>query len=333
VVGVRKTVLVTASVVLVLVAACTAALVVASMKPAEATFPGRNGGIVFVQERNLGSSSEQAIHRMRPNGIDVRRIYYVPELNKEPTWSPDGTKIAFVHAGTLTHVKFDVWLMDADGSDAINLTQDSTIDSQWPAWFPSGRKIVYSSDRDAPEQSYNLYTLSFDAAGKVSGPPTRITSGDSESVNDAFPSVSPNGSKIAFAGTRNGEEDWEIYVIDANRPEGPDNPPVKRTDNATMGDQDPIWSPDGTKIVFVRDRNGLTDVFTMNADGTGKKNLTRNQANDQDPSFSPDGRYITFASDRYGDWEIMRMTADGRRQVRLTKNTYHDYNPDWRPLP
>jgi Tol biopolymer transport system component len=330
-----RTLVLTATVVLASVAACMAALVVAVLKPAEAAFPGRNGDIVFIKEKkgNTTTGYEQAIHRMKPDGTNVRKIYYVPEYNTEPAWSADGTKIAFEHADVSVQVNHDIWLMDADGSDAINLTQKDAIDSRWPAWFPSGRKIVFSSDWDAPNHNYYLYSVSFDTAGNVNGTPTRITSGDSESVYDITPSVSPDGSQIAFSGSRNGEDDGEIYVIDADRPEGPDNRPVQLTDNATLGDQDPDWSPNGTKIVFVRMQNGRTDVFTMNADGTGKKNLTRNQANDQDPAFSPDGRYITFASDRHGDWEIMRMRADGSRQVQLTKNSYHDYSPDWQPLP
>jgi dipeptidyl aminopeptidase/acylaminoacyl peptidase len=139
-----------------------AALVVAVLKPAEASFPGRNGDIVFIKEKegNTTTGYEQAIHRMKPDGTNVRKIYYVPEYNTEPAWSADGTKIAFEHADVSVQVDHDIWLMDAGGSDAINLTQKDAIDSRWPAWFPSGRKIVFSSDWDAPNHNYYLYIVS-----------------------------------------------------------------------------------------------------------------------------------------------------------------------------
>src|SRR5215208_2251213 len=148
--------------------ACAVVVLVVSEK-VEAAFPGKSGDIVFIKEKegNTTTGYEQAIHRMKPDGTNVRKIYYVPEYNTEPAWSADGTKIAFEHADVLVQVDHYICLMDADGSDAINLTQKDAIDSRWPAWFPSGRKIVFSSDWDAPNHNYYLYSVSFDTAGNV----------------------------------------------------------------------------------------------------------------------------------------------------------------------
>ncbi len=91
------------------------------------------------------------------------------------------------------------------------------------------------------------------------------------------------------------------------------------------------WSPDARKIAFVSGRNGNKEVYVVNADGSGKRNLTRNPAADLAPIWSPDGRKIAFESDRDRDAEIYVMNADGGGQRNLTRNALLDENPCGRP--
>jgi TolB protein len=130
----------------------------------------------------------------------------------------------------------------------------------------------------------------------------------------------------------------------ADAPEGAGNRPVKLTNDARayFQNHDLNWSPGGKKIAFTKyaydngvDHDNVADIIVMNADGTGKKNLTRNvPGNHAEPAFSPNGRWIAFASTRDGDWEIWKMRTDGSRATQVTKNTtYVDRNPDWQPLP
>ena len=94
-------------------------------------------------------------------------------------------------------------------------------------------------------------------------------------------------------------------------------------------DSDPVWSPDGRKITFVRN----FEIYVMNADGTGQTNLTRNPAHDFAPAWSPDGQRIVFerrlARRQYGAcpgcggatiFEVHVMNADGSGPRRLTRN-------------
>lgn len=100
-----------------------------------------------------------------------------------------------------------------------------------------------------------------------------------------------------------------------------------------------VWSPDGRTIAFVSSRDGDDEIFTVRADGTGLRQLTRNSvlrggvpALDHAPAWSPDGRYLAFASNRDGgEMEIYRMRADGTAQVRLTRTARHvtDHTPSW----
>jgi Tol biopolymer transport system component len=77
---------------------------------------------------------------------------------------------------------------------------------------------------------------------------------------------------------------------------------------------DPMYSPDGLKLVFISTHDGDPEIFVMNADGTGLKKLTDNSAVDAAPSWSPDGGKIVFTSDRSGAFELYRMNSDGSQQ-------------------
>ena len=87
----------------------------------------------------------------------------------------------------------------------------------------------------------------------------------------------------------------------------------------------------GTKIAFVSTRDGNSEIYIMNADGTGVTRLTNNAAFDWAPAFSPDGSKVAFASDSNGNSEIYVIDADGSEQTRLTNDTAFDSHPVFSP--
>ena len=88
-----------------------------------------------------------------------------------------------------------------------------------------------------------------------------------------------------------------------------------------------------SKIAFTSNRDGLTEIYIMNVDGSEQTRLTNNDAFDGAPSFSPDGSKIAFASNRDGNYEIYIMNADGSEQIRLTNNDAFDGEPSFSPIP
>jgi TolB protein len=100
-----------------------------------------------------------------------------------------------------------------------------------------------------------------------------------------------------------------------------------------------VWSPDGRQIAFVNNvSTGLpgpgaarskddSEIYVMNADGSGQRRLTRNPAHDFAPAWSPDGRRIAFVS----SWQLWVMNADGSGQRQLTRQGAHNFNPTWSP--
>jgi len=98
-----------------------------------------------------------------------------------------------------------------------------------------------------------------------------------------------------------------------------------------VDDHLPSWSPDGTQIIFVSERDYDVEIYIMNADGSNPTRLTDNPAHDWYPSMSPDGQRIAFVSARDGNMELYTMNADGSNQTRLTDNPAIERFPRWSP--
>jgi Tol biopolymer transport system component len=165
----------------------------------------------------------------------------------------------------------------------------------------------------------------FRAAGDGSGE-TVLTSG---AINYG-PRWSANGERVVF--TREyggGESSREIAII------GADGAGLTRlTTNGTI-DEDPHLSPDGTRIVFVSQRDGNRELYVMNADGSNQLRLTNSAGLEGSPSWSPDGTRIAYVSNASGSDEAWVMNADGTGAVRLTSvsgtaNQLVRWSPDGR---
>jgi len=140
-------------------------------------------------------------------------------------------------------------------------------------------------------------------------------------------SSSANGPKIVFGSARN-SGNHEIYVMDQNG-----SNQIRLTNNLAYDDQ-PKWSPDGTRIAFISDRDGNFEIYSMNDDGTDQQRLTNNPAADGFPAWSPDGTKIAFVSGDLRDpstFEVYVMNANGSNRTRLTNDALVDGVPAWSP--
>jgi hypothetical protein len=131
-------------------------------------------------------------------------------------------------------------------------------------------------------------------------------------------------------GKGGGDSNVEIYAMNTDG-----SNLTQLTDNQNF-DGEPIWSPDGSKIVFTSDRDGNSEIYVMNADGSNPINLSKNPALDAIPTWSPDGTKIAFDRVIEGKEEIYVMNADGSNQTNLTNNPTFDafanYSPDGKKI-
>lgn len=199
--------------------------------------------------------------------------------------------------------EIDIYVMNADGSDVQRLTDAPGRDFE-PAWSPDGSTIVFSSDRDDPENAH-LYLMDADGANQR----RLITGLEDDQVGARW---SPDGQYILFHSNPqvDGLPRFDIFRV---RADGSELTNLTNTSgNNFMAD----WSPDGERIVFVSQRNGNSELYVMKADGTEQTRLTESMAENFLPRWSPDGRQILFESNRAGaTYSLYTIDAPGESAV------------------
>lgn len=220
----------------------------------------------------------------------------------------------------------DIYLMDADGSNVQRLTEAEGRDFE-PHWSPDGSTIVFSSDRDDPDNA-QLYLMDADGANQRRLPSPLVD----DQVGGRW---SPDGQWILFHSNPlvDGLPRFEIYKI---RPDGSDLTQLTNTPgNNFMGD----WSPDGERITFVSQRDGNRQIYVMDADGSNQVRLTGGNWEHSLPRWSPDGQQIIFESDRSGSAYGLYLidapdgpVTDGAQESTVTMLTFPGFNhstPAW----
>ena len=234
----------------------------------------------------------------------------------DPSWSPNGRRIAFRVAPSglpATTPLADIVVINADGSGRKNLTDNPRRGNWSPAWSPNGRQVAFATARTGTD----VWVMRSDGSHLK-----RLTRGGGE-----YPAWSPDGKQIAFMSSRTG--DYEIYVMTA------DGTRVRRLTQSAGQDGWPAWSPDGRWIAFTPERGratGLFDIYVMRPDGSDLRNLTRDtdDLSSDYPDWAPDGSTILFSAyhqDRDGGG-IYLMKADGGERRQLIKG---GVSPVWQP--
>ena len=224
----------------------------------------------------------------------------------------------------------DIWTMDPDGRNLVNLTAKSKANDFAPNWRADGRRIAFMSDRVTatnPEGDSEIFVMDADGSH-----PTQITF---NALDDQEPAWSPDGGMIVFVRDFDpiqGQRDYDLFTMNAD---GTDQRNL--TSSPGVQEESPNWSPDGGRIAFVSVRADDYEVYTMRPNGSSVRQLTSNDASEFRPNWSPDGGKITFTTDRDGDFEVYAMRADGTNQTNVTADPAGDdgisaWSPDGRKI-
>ena len=282
-----------------------------------------------------------------PNSDSARTITAPPLWStgdRSPVFSPDGSRIAFVR-GRVEGVE-DVFVVPSSGGEPSRVTTDSTT-IHGLAWSQSGDEIIYSAHRggvsglwrvDANGGAPSLIRAA--SEGTVFRHPTVVgqrlaytqqsAQSDiwtlsrrsryeafqtskvvSSTQEDTSPSISPDGTQLAFISDRSGTPEVWAAQMDGSAPtqitslNGPDIRSV-------------TWSSDGTRLSFVARRNGRSNLFSVPASGGGLSQLTDTSAAVLAPRWGRNDRWIYFASNQTGRWEIWRTSPKTSQTQQVT---------------
>lgn len=262
----------------------------AATEPATSTVHERRGMIVF--------EARDGLYVVSAAGGVPKKIPGTRAGDGNPAWSPDSRRLSFERVtGDDPFENWDVWVMNADGSQPRRLTSTSPFDDHYAAWAPHGRTLVFMSLRDDPGFiDYAVYAIDV-----RTGQARRVTFlGD-------YPDWTRDG-RIMFAYR------GELLTV---RPYGAERRPLP-TDIA----EDVLVarvSHDGEKIVYTH----LGGLSTARVDGSGARPLTTNpedySTEDVRAAWSPDDNWVVYDRDRGNRSDVRLIRLGERESVQLTQ--------------
>jgi Tol biopolymer transport system component len=208
----------------------------------------------------------------------------------EPAVSADGKTYAFLRATGILRVS--VIIRDIASGAEVEVPPGAGFSGlRGPALAPDGSRLAFSF----ADKGQHIYTVDRRGAGRKT-----LTIG--EGIN-TDPCYSPDGKRIAFSSTRDGN--YEIYVMDA------DGGNVRRLTRNPYRDVRPRFSPDGKRIAFTSHRDGNAEIYVMNADGTEQRRVTNHPERDDYAAWHPDGKRLVIVSERDGKHDLYMIEVGG----------------------
>jgi Tol biopolymer transport system component len=264
----------------------------------------------------------------------------------DPQWSPDGTKILYSSGRALDGSDTagagpNLWVSNADGSGATPVTQLTVYAPCYGAvWSPDGTKIAYfswrgldGSNTNAGDENgtHNIWVVNADGSNDM--PVTQLTAPGADSL---YPVWSPDSTKLAFEsgraldGSNAGPGEYATQNVWVVNVDGSGATAVTQLAGILGSYQDPLWSKDGSTLIFNSDipSPSSDDIFSAHPDGSGLTQLTHNGLTlNYATEWSPDGSTILYTSSIATDGSqspgqslnMWTMSADGSNQKPLTK--------------
>ena len=280
------------------------------------TFSPDGKRMAYVRVDAVGADTQMNLLTAHPDGTGEEALYTRPGgvtyQNGAVAWSPDGKTIALpilVEDGEQTYMK-------VIGVGVADRVETTLTKQRWRwikdvSWLRDGGSLIINGrdEASAPELTMQIWRVPL-----TGGEPARITN----DLNNYFrSSVATDGSTLIAL-----QVQWtsSLWIAPAENPAA-----ATQVTHGTLdrydGNLGLSTAPDG-RLVFVSHLSGNRDLWSVNADGSGLKQLTDRSHTDTNPAVTSDGRYVVFESNHERANNIWRVDADGRNPVRLTHGRY-----------
>ncbi len=308
----------------------SAALICLALPPAaDAAFAGRNGPILFRSDAgNVAGRDSHAIWMVGPDGRGAKRVTRGAdprglEIDYSPVFFPDGRRFAYIRqvAGSDFAVQNQIYIKplaapaSALGSPVLPEPVDYRLLSVGIS--PDGERLALAAE-PPPLEVPQVLLVELRSAEM-----SQVTHG---TIPASAPEFSPDGRRIVFA-RRTRRPGAGIFTV------GLDGSGLREL--TSRHDGAPSFSPSGRRIVFNRSSRRGVSIFSMRADGSRVKRLTRGDFLDRGPVYSPSGRRIVFSragEGRNDDLFTMRSGGGGLRLLYASRGElFSDFAPDWGP--
>jgi len=214
------------------------------------------------------SDGKDALFFLTINNKEIyKKKYFDFNSILSPVWSPEGNKIAF---SALTGDRRDIIVYDLQGDSAYNLTKDDYDDID-PSWRPDSKTLFFSSDRPHPDNNFVIDSL-------------QCRSGDSIDYSSIH-------NKFGFG-------NYDLFMLNT------ENDSITPFHTGPGQNREPSVSPDGKKVCFVSNRNGIDNLYISYIDSSATFAFTDILTGAGSPSWSPDGKEIAFSSFNKAGFDI-----------------------------
>lgn len=266
-------------------------------------------------------SGNDRIYVVRADGSGQTAITSPAAYTDHPRWSRDGRQIVFTKRNSAGD-GYAIWKMNARGESQTFIfnVYGSGIDAPGqPAFSPRADRIAFvTCDCWDP----------VDIIGIANADGSNGVEVDRAYISTYGLDWAPTGDKLLYSESTYGHNTRSYWIASINI-DGTDKHVL--TTPAQANNYDSVWSPDGSKIAFVSDRDGNSEIYTMNSDGSNQLRVTNSTAGDFQPTWSPDGTKLAFISNRNGPFNIYVINVDGTNTVQITHNAFDSLSPHWNP--
>ncbi|MCE5181178.1 MAG: Tol-Pal system beta propeller repeat protein TolB [Betaproteobacteria bacterium] len=243
------------------------------------------------------------------DGFGAQTVLASNEPIISPSWSPDGSKLAYV---SFERKKPIVYIQSLVSSHRQVLAEFKGNNSA-PAWSPDGKQLAIVLTKDGSSQ---IYLVNADGSG--------VKRLSYSSSIDTEPCFSPDGAFIIFTSDRGGSPQIYRMAVSGNG--------AQRLTFEGNYNVSPHYSPDGKSFTFIQRMNGSSFNVALQDIASGQVQVLTDTRMDESPSFAPNGKMLLYATEIGGRGILAAVSSDGRVKQRLSTQSGDVREPEWGPL-